>query len=83
MPYWRPGRSGGRVLQSNFDDYLLMRMAEMPEIEVHLVDSDESPGGAGELATPLVAPAIANAAFNLRGRRLRSLPFSDHRSYFN
>jgi CO/xanthine dehydrogenase Mo-binding subunit len=74
---------GGRVLQSNFNDYLLMRMAEMPEIEVHLVDSDESPGGAGELATPLVAPAIANAAFNLRGRRLRSLPFSDHRSYIN
>ena len=66
----------GRVQQGNFNDYPLMRMGEMPEIEVHLVDSDAPPGGAGELATPLVAPAIANAAFSLNGRRLRSLPFS-------
>lgn len=69
----------GRVQQGNFDDYPLMRLGEMPEIEVHLVNSDAPPGGAGELATPLVAPAIANAIFALNGKRLRSLPFSDHR----
>jgi len=70
---------GGRVEQGNFHDYPLTRMAEMPEIEVHLVSSDAAPGGAGELATPLLAPAIANAVFRLNGKRLRSLPFSDHR----
>ncbi len=48
------------------------------ELEVHLVSSDAAPGGAGELATPLVAPAIANAVFSLSGKQLRSLPFSDH-----
>jgi isoquinoline 1-oxidoreductase beta subunit len=69
----------GRVQQGNFHDYRLMRMAEMPEIEVYLVDSDEPPGGAGELATPLVAPAIANAATGLIGKRLRRLPFSERR----
>jgi isoquinoline 1-oxidoreductase beta subunit len=68
----------GRVQQGNFNDYPLMRIGEMPEIEVYLVDSDAPPGGAGELATPLVAPAIANAVFSLNGRRLRRLPFSDH-----
>jgi isoquinoline 1-oxidoreductase beta subunit len=70
---------GGRVEQGNFHDYPLMRMAEMPDIEVHLVNNDSAPGGAGELATPLVAPAIANAVFKLNGKRLRSLPFSEHR----
>jgi len=69
---------GGRVQQGNFHDYPLMRMAEMPDIEVHLVNNDAAPGGAGELATPLVAPAIANAVFKLNGKRLRSLPFSEH-----
>jgi isoquinoline 1-oxidoreductase beta subunit len=69
----------GRVQQGNFNDYPLMRMGEMPEIEVYLVDNGAPPGGAGELATPLVAPAIANAMFRLNGKRLRSLPFSDHR----
>lgn len=68
----------GRVQQGNFNDYPLMRLGEMPEIEVYLVDNDEPPGGAGELATPLVAPAIANAFFGLNGKRLRSLPFSEH-----
>ena len=65
----------GRVQQSNFHDYPLMRMQEIPKIEVYTVSSAASPGGAGELATPLVAPAIANAAFQLTGERVRSLPF--------
>jgi isoquinoline 1-oxidoreductase beta subunit len=68
----------GRVQQSNFHDYPLMRTKDMPEIEVHVVSSDAPPGGAGELATPLVAPAIANAVFQLTGNRVRSLPFADH-----
>jgi len=70
----------GRVQQSNFNDYPLMRIGEMPEMEVYLVNNDTPPGGAGELATPLVAPAIANAVFGLNGKRLRSLPFADHGS---
>jgi isoquinoline 1-oxidoreductase beta subunit len=68
---------GGRVQQSNFHDFPLMLLGEMPEIEVYLVNSDAPPGGAGELATPLVAPAIANAAFKLNGKRVRSLPLSE------
>ena len=67
----------GRVEQSNFHDYPLLSMSGIPEVEVHMVSSDAPPGGAGELATPLVAPAIANALFQLSGKRVRSLPFAD------
>jgi len=70
----------GRVQQSNFHDYPLLRMKDVPETEIHVVSSQEAPGGVGELATPLVAPAIANALFQLTGKRIRSLPFSSHRS---
>jgi isoquinoline 1-oxidoreductase beta subunit len=69
---------GGQVEQQNFDTYRLMRMSEMPELEVHLVDSTEAPGGMGEPTTALVAPAVANAIFAATGKRLRSLPFSRH-----
>jgi len=64
----------GRVEQSNFDDYALLRMHESPKIEVHLVDSDESPSGVGEPGVPPLAPALANAVFAATGKRLRSLP---------
>lgn len=64
----------GRVVQSNFHDYPLLRMREMPEIEVHLVQSPEKPTGIGEPGTPPIAPAVANAVFALSGRRLRRLP---------
>jgi isoquinoline 1-oxidoreductase beta subunit len=46
----------------------------MPELDVHLVDSDAAPGGIGEAAVPLVAPALCNAIFAATGRRLRALP---------
>lgn len=67
----------GRVEQSNFDDFPIPRMYEVPPIHVSRIESDESPGGIGEVGTPLVAPAIANAIFALTSRRLRSLPLEE------
>lgn len=65
---------GGRVVQSNFHDYAPLRIDQSPRISVDIVDSGESPGGCGEPATPVIAPAVANAIYALTGRRLRSLP---------
>jgi isoquinoline 1-oxidoreductase beta subunit len=64
----------GRVQQSNFDDYLVLRLEEMPKVEVHIVSSSEKAGGAGEPGTPPIAPAVANAVFAATGKRLRNLP---------
>lgn len=64
----------GRVEQSNFHDYRVLRIGEMPEVEVHIVPSREKSGGAGEPGTPPIAPAVANAVAALTGRRLRELP---------
>jgi len=64
----------GRVQQSNFNNYDVTRMDEMPEFEVYIVPSTEAPGGMGEASTPTTAPAIANAIFRATGKRLRSLP---------
>jgi isoquinoline 1-oxidoreductase beta subunit len=65
---------GGRVQQTNFNNYRLLRNNELPELDVHLVESDETPGGIGEAAVPLVAPALCNAIHAATGTRLRSLP---------
>ena len=65
---------GGRVEQSNFDDYQMLRIDQMPEVEVHIVPSAEPPTGVGEPATPVIAPAVANAVFAATGQRLRQLP---------
>ncbi len=65
---------GGRVVQSNFDDYLVLRLPEMPSVDVHIVPSRERPGGVGEPGTPPIAPAVANALAALTGRRVRELP---------
>jgi isoquinoline 1-oxidoreductase subunit beta len=64
----------GLVQQSNFHDYPVLRMHEMPAVEVHIVPSREKSGGAGEPGTPPIAPAVANAIFVLTQRRLRTLP---------
>jgi CO/xanthine dehydrogenase Mo-binding subunit len=64
----------GRVRQGNFNDYRMVRMGEMPEITVHLVKSEEEPGGVGEPGVPPIAPAVANALFSLTGTRIRRLP---------
>jgi len=64
----------GRVEQSNFNDYELVRLEEMPKVEVYIVKSGEKPGGIGEPAVPPIAPAVCNAVFALTGRRIRSLP---------
>jgi isoquinoline 1-oxidoreductase beta subunit len=64
----------GRVQQSNFDDYKVLRLPDMPQVEVHIVPSRERPGGVGEPGTPPIAPAVANAVAALTGQRLRELP---------
>ena len=64
----------GRVEQGNFDDQPLLRLDELPVIEVHLVPSGEPPGGVGEPGVPPLAPALANAVFAATGQRLRRLP---------
>lgn len=66
----------GRVEQSNFHDYPVLRMNEMPQVEVHIVPSREAPGGVGEPGVPPTAPAVANALFAATGARLRSLPMT-------
>jgi isoquinoline 1-oxidoreductase subunit beta len=67
----------GRVMQNNFYDYTILRMADAPAIEIHIVPSSEPPTGIGEVFTPPIAPAVGNAIFRLTGKRVRSLPFSD------
>jgi isoquinoline 1-oxidoreductase beta subunit len=73
--YGRITFKDGRVEQGNFHDYPLMRMNEMPRVEVHILPSTEAPGGIGEPGTPPIAPAVANAIFAATGKRLRALPF--------
>ena len=65
----------GVVEQSNFHNYPILRINEMPAVEVHIVPSSEKPSGVGEPATPVIAPAVANALFAATGKRLRNLPF--------
>jgi isoquinoline 1-oxidoreductase beta subunit len=65
----------GRVQQSNFHDYPILRMNEMPVVETVIMPSKERPGGIGEVAVPCIAPAVANAVANLNGAKLRKLPF--------
>jgi isoquinoline 1-oxidoreductase beta subunit len=70
----------GRVRESNFHDYRVLRLNEMPVVEVHIVPSTEKPGGVGEPGVPPIAPAVANAVFALTGQRLRDLPLRPARA---
>jgi len=66
----------GRIQETNFDRYRLMRMNEAPVIDITLVQSSEKPGGIGEPATALIGPAVANAVFAATGKRVRRMPFT-------
>jgi isoquinoline 1-oxidoreductase beta subunit len=68
----------GAVQETNFDNMRILRTNEIPQIDTHIVDSNRDPGGMGEPATALVAPAVCNAICAATGKRLRSLPLSSH-----
>jgi len=67
---------GGDIVTQNFDRYPVVRMQSVPQIEVHLIESNEAPTGVGEVSVPTTAPALANAIAALTGTRIRRLPFS-------
>lgn len=66
----------GKIKQANFDTYKVLRMPEMPKVEVHIVASSAAPTGVGEPGVPPLAPAVANALYQLTGERVRRLPFA-------
>jgi isoquinoline 1-oxidoreductase subunit beta len=68
----------GEVEQSNFHDYPMLRMSQIPQMDIMFVKSDASPGGLGEVGVPLVMPAIANAIASLSGKRVRKMPLMKH-----
>jgi len=68
----------GGVVQSNFPDYPMITLADCPAMEVHILESDASMGGVGEIGTPPIAPALCNAIFAATGKRIRSLPVKNH-----
>ncbi|WP_397535449.1 molybdopterin cofactor-binding domain-containing protein [Roseateles sp.] len=72
--YGRISHKDGRVEQGNFHDYPVLRLTEMPKVEVEIIASTEAPGGIGEPGTPPIAPAVCNAIFAATGVRVRTLP---------
>mgnify|MGYP002032149155 CR=1 FL=1 len=72
--YGRVSIQGGRVAESNFHNYPMLRINEAPEVEVVLAPSGDPPGGVGEPGLPPLAPAVTNALFALTGQRIRELP---------
>jgi isoquinoline 1-oxidoreductase beta subunit len=66
--------ANGRVEQANFNDYDMVRMNEAPQVEVHIMESSDGPGGIGEPGTPPIAPAVCNAIFAATGKPVRRLP---------
>jgi len=64
----------GRIEQTNFDTYQMLPMDEAPDVEVHIVQNSEPPGGMGEAGTSAIVPAVTNAIFAATGKRLRKLP---------
>ena len=68
----------GAIVQSNFNNYRLLRIGQMPKFETHYVRNTESPSGIGEPVFHTIAPALTNAIFSATGRRIRSLPLKNH-----
>ena len=66
----------GQIDQSNYDDYEVLRMNEMPQVDVHIIKNNEEPGGVGEPGLPPIAPAVTNAVFAATGKRIRKLPIT-------
>jgi isoquinoline 1-oxidoreductase beta subunit len=66
----------GRTEQSNYSNYDVIKLANMPAVETHIVPSEAPPGGVGEPGTPPIAPAVANALFSLTRKRVRKLPLT-------
>jgi isoquinoline 1-oxidoreductase beta subunit len=66
----------GKAVETNFHQYKMPRISDIPEIEVHIMENDEKPGGVGEPGLPPFAPAFCNAIFDLTGKRIRKLPFN-------
>jgi isoquinoline 1-oxidoreductase beta subunit len=71
--------ANGGVKSANFDDYGVLRMSEVPDIEVHIVKGNDKMGGIGEPGVPPLAPAVGNAIFNATGARIRRIPFTPER----
>jgi CO/xanthine dehydrogenase Mo-binding subunit len=71
--------TNGSFDQKNFDDYSLLRMDEVPDVEIHVVENTEPPTGVGEPPVTVVAPALSNAIFAATGARVRSVPFLPER----
>jgi len=74
--YGRITVEGGSVVESNFHDYPLMRIGEMPELDIRFIESGEPPSGIGEGSLPPIAPALTNAIYDLTGVRVRELPIA-------
>ncbi len=70
---------GGEVEQSNFNDYEPIRMSDIPEVDVRIIESGAAPSGAGEIGVPMTGAAVANGVFALTGKRLRQMPFTPAR----
>jgi isoquinoline 1-oxidoreductase subunit beta len=66
--------NGGRVVQTNFNDYQMPRIAETPKTEIHIVPSKEAPTGIGEPGLPVVAASVCNAIYSVAKKRIRRLP---------
>ncbi len=67
----------GKIVQSNFPNYMMPKMAHSPQVEVHIMQNQEEPGGVGEPAVPPVLAALANAIFAVSGERVRTMPLKN------
>jgi isoquinoline 1-oxidoreductase beta subunit len=77
--YEQATMKNGNIVQANFDTYTPLRMAQVPELDIHILNTGNYPSGVGEPAVTVVAPAIANAVFNASGARVRTLPLTPDR----